>query len=80
MKCVERALADIAYIAPALSRTSQPFYLSIQPSSDTFARLISHDVSEERDDSAEVWRAAVLPSTWPVLVLKTACKESLPWW
>jgi hypothetical protein len=47
---------------------------------DLFAsRLISHDVVRNATNSAEVWRAAVLPSTSPVLVLKAAYKESVPW-
>jgi len=39
------------------------------------AGLVDHDVGEEGDDSAEVCRAAVLPSTSPVLVLKGAYRD-----
>ena len=43
------------------------------------ARLIGHEVAEEGDELGRRWRAAVLPSTAPVLVLNAAYKESVPW-
>ena len=42
------------------------------------ARLVDHDVCEERDELGGVCRAAVLPSTSPVFVLKAAYKDSVP--
>jgi len=42
-------------------------------------RLVGHDVGRERHELGGVWRAAVLPSTSPVLVLKAAYNDSVPW-
>ena len=40
--------------------------------------LVGHDVGQECDELAEVWRGAVLPNTSPVLVLNAAYRERVP--
>src|SRR5215831_5985542 len=42
-------------------------------------RLIDDDVGQKATNSAEVWRAVVLPSTSPVLVLNAAYRDNVPW-
>ena len=42
-------------------------------------RLIDDDVGQKATNSAEVWRAVVLPSTSPVLVLNAAYTDNVPW-